>query len=812
MFYMCVAKSLNLSKVSKMKRFCQTCKTEFEHRKKKKYCSRECDPKRWKECETCGETFFDDTRSNQRKYCGEGCNPASRLSREKVCEYCDKTFTDDSKQNTMRFCDASCRRKAKDIRLAKKNGGTIPDFLDEQTRHCMHCGADYTPSDVSQKYCTTDCRDEAYALRKYKSVPAHLSRFVTCLECGKEFQGCIPHGGRSGNHFEDAHNMTVSEYQKKYNGAAIYSEASSWKMRASDREFPDDFSERCRDAQLKRYEKEIVWNKGMSSETHPSIRRQSETMLRNAQKEGYVNGFSGLKHDPSVLDSNAEAQRVLKYDFVYCRNWNEGKERAAKLGAHISEPHVALIQALRNANLWYNYEFEYEKWLTIDGMPHGIDIATKTPFKLAIEVDGCRYHGCADHGNYEKLDEKYQLEVDEQRARDRRVDLAYKNDGWEFLRFWEHDVRQDLPGCVKKVCEILGAPIPNDLCSYSEVIRSLDIDLMSVLAKKVFLTPNDMATADVEDIFRYYQVRGFPYPTHSSSEIQQDFEMLCKYDVSKMLKAEDVLVQKRRGLGMKGPNYFMRNFYEARRKGGRSMLDVFNTESSLMSVIRSRKKHAKNGLVSDSTMRTGLRLAASAPSSFPATIAKSIYQRFLNGPSKVLDPCAGFGGRMVASQSLPFEVNYVGVDPWTENVKNLRQMLEWFEFEGCDILHSPFEQVDLDSESFDFVFTSPPHFDKELYSDEPTQSVSRYSKYEKWRIRFLSTLIQKSYSAIKDGGCLVLHVSKMGEVNFVDDVRRLMAEVGFSMLPEVRWEMNTFLNERDTPRYEYFIVGKKVPA
>jgi hypothetical protein len=428
---------------------------------------------------------------------------------------------------------------------------------------------------------------------------------------------------------------------------------------------------------------------------------------------------------------------------------------------------------------------------------------------LAIEIDGCRYHGCSEHGNYEKLNKKYQLEVDEQRIRDLRVDLAYENVGWKYLRFWEHDVYDNLPGCIGKVCEVLGSDLSPKTASYKEVASQLDLDLKSVLAKSSPLTPKDLTQADVDEVFLYYRVKGFPYPIHSSSDIQQDFGMLCKYDISKMVKSDNIILQKRRGLGMKAPNYFMRNFYEARRGGGRTMLDVFDTDSSLMSVIKSRKQYARNGLVSDSTMRTGLRIAASAPSSFPASVAKYVYQRFLEGPSKVLDPCSGFGGRMVASQSLPFDVEYVGADPWTENVKNLHQMSDWFGFDRCKVLHSPFEDVDLDPESFDLVFTSPPHFDKELYSEEPTQSVSRYPEYVDWVENFLKQLIQNSFHALKDKGSLILHVSNMDDVDLVSDTRKLMETSGFFMHPELRWEMRSFLSDTDEPRYEFFIVGQK---
>lgn len=334
----------------------------------------------------------------------------------------------------MRFCDPNCRRKAKVIRQAKKAGTEIPVFLDEQVWDCVECGSPYQPSDSNQKYRTIDCRDQAYTDEKYKDVPSHLSTEVTCLECGETFTGYIPHGGRSGKHLEDKHGMTTEEYQAKYPNALIYSEVARWKMIQKERVFPEDFSDRCRDAQLKRYEKESIWNLGFTSETHPSVAKISETKKADAQKPDYVNSFRGKKHTDETKALIAAKFHDRKTDFVSKRNWVESKERSARTGRFMSEPHAVLIQAMMDAGLWNKYSFDYEKWFTYGDLVHGVDICTKTPLKLAIEVDGCRYHGCREHGNYHKLDKKYQDEVDQQMLKDAEIDKVFSENGWVVLR------------------------------------------------------------------------------------------------------------------------------------------------------------------------------------------------------------------------------------------------------------------------------------------------------------------------------------------------------------------------------------------
>lgn len=344
---------------------------------------------------------------------------------------------------------------------------------------------------------------------------------------------------------------------------------------------------------------------------------------------------------------------------------------------------------------------------------------------------------------------------------------------------------------------------------YDTALSRLSVPLQKVLPKQIPLSLRNVPDATDDDILEYYRHRGFPYLTYTSKNIKKDHLSLNSYDTSELEvednNYEDVIERNLQGLGMKAPNYFMRNVFDVKSEGKPSMLEVFSDDNSLLSVIETRREHAS--VITDPTMRTGLRLKASAPSSFPASIAKYVYDRFLldlsSSPSptpnqqkpsgttqtfyKVLDPCAGFGGRMVGSQaSRHASISYVEVDPWTENVENLEYMREWFEWENCSLIHSPFEDVGiskglvLEEESFDLVFTSPPHFRKEIYTLEKTQSVERYPTYQEWKDNLLKALIQKSYRSLKRKSYIILHLSKMDE-GLVQDAKYLMDIEGFSL-------------------------------
>ncbi len=60
---------------------------------------------------------------------------------------------------------------------------------------------------------------------------------------------------------------------------------------------------------------------------------------------------------------------------------------------------------------------------------------------------------------------------------------------------------------------------------------------------------------------------------------------------------------------------------------------------------------------------------------------------------------------------------------------------------------------------FDFVFTSPPYFDVERYSEEDTQSWQRYSDIESWLGGFLFPSLKKSWGSLEEGGRIAINIT-----------------------------------------------------
>ncbi len=59
----------------------------------------------------------------------------------------------------------------------------------------------------------------------------------------------------------------------------------------------------------------------------------------------------------------------------------------------------------------------------------------------------------------------------------------------------------------------------------------------------------------------------------------------------------------------------------------------------------------------------------------------------------------------------------------------------------------------------DLVFTSPPYFARELYSDDPTQSAIKFSQFDDWCEGFLKPTIRTAAEWLKPGGYFLWNIA-----------------------------------------------------
>ncbi len=67
-------------------------------------------------------------------------------------------------------------------------------------------------------------------------------------------------------------------------------------------------------------------------------------------------------------------------------------------------------------------------------------------------VDGCFWHCCPEHGAMPKTNvEFWNSKLNKNKQRDIEVTHRLEIEGWEVLRFWEHEVRDDVNRVAAKI-------------------------------------------------------------------------------------------------------------------------------------------------------------------------------------------------------------------------------------------------------------------------------------------------------------------------------------------------------------------------
>lgn len=120
-------------------------------------------------------------------------------------------------------------------------------------------------------------------------------------------------------------------------------------------------------------------------------------------------------------------------------------KRMAKVKLKRGDGEVAIAKILWNEG--------YRYWLNYKKLPGSPDIAIKK-YHIAVFVDGEFWHGYDWENRKPKLkrNKEYWLEkIEENMARDARVDKELISMGWIPLHFWSNEVKKNLEGCVQTI-------------------------------------------------------------------------------------------------------------------------------------------------------------------------------------------------------------------------------------------------------------------------------------------------------------------------------------------------------------------------
>jgi len=189
---------------------------------------------------------------------------------------------------------------------------------------------------------------------------------------------------------------------------------------------------------------------------------------------------------------------------------------------------------------------------------------------------------------------------------------------------------------------------------------------------------------------------------------------------------------------------------------------------------------------------------------YPPLLSKYIYEQYTNKTIEedrkfyVWDPSAGWAGRLLGCMSVEprfgidedgysvpcTKIHYIGTDPNTDHntpdgktkyhnvadfyndvVNQTNLLINDADKNTYEIYQCGSEVVQHNEEfmkykgKLDLVFTSPPYFNKEIYSEDKNQSALKYSNYDAWRDGFLYETLKTAWEWLRDGGHLVWNIA-----------------------------------------------------
>jgi len=153
-------------------------------------------------------------------------------------------------------------------------------------------------------------------------------------------------------------------------------------------------------------------------------------------------------------------------------------------------------------------------------------------------------------------------------------------------------------------------------------------------------------------------------------------------------------------------------------------------------------------------------------------------------PKRWLDLSAGWGDRLISAILKDVDY-YIGIDPnpclepcYKSIIKTLAAKDKQKNYkvvkDKAESVDLPVIMKELKIENFDLIFTSPPFFTFEIYSEAEGQSVVSYNTVDLWLNNFLFKSIDNSWDKLQKNGHYVLYIADKPEYRYIDKLLKFM--------------------------------------
>lgn len=309
-----------------------------------------------------------------------------------------------------------------------------------------------------------------------------------------------------------------------------------------------------------------------------------------------------------------------------------------------------------------------------------------------------------------------------------------------------------------------------------DIIRLLYADPAAVLDRKN-VRAQAIIAGDLHKFPPYVEAPGlipvfdtsFPYPEMLSAE-ETTHEVRRLREASFRLVGGVIRPMNRFGVAL--CMSFFPNRYRAHAGRYLSAFDAWNDEGERQKAIDFQVTHGDP--VTPERVLRAVTLRCRTPSIFRPAVARFIYERYCRPGGTVWDPCAGYGGRLLGAHAAG--VHYIGTDVDPETIEGNRTLAKAI---GSDAVLHLCPAEDFTPPKVNLVFTSPPYFDRERYSQEEGQSWKKYESVEAWMEGFLRPIIARAHKALRSNTCLVLNIADLAEMPLVERTIVVAIAAGF---------------------------------
>jgi hypothetical protein len=531
-------------------------------------------------------------------------------------------------------------------------------------------------------------------------------RIITCKICNKEFKSI-----GIATHFRDAHKLSVDEY-----------------VRQTGHEYRTKILKYLKDTNTS-YKCKIC-----NKEFHSNKRLFHHIKEHNISNDDYVKTYILLNDILCKCGCGQEVRLICrspwKKEFITGHNSKgENNGRYNKLVTEETKELMSkrAIERLYNTNkkdtnlelyikgIFDNLGINYiQQYVTEFG---AIDFYL-TDYNILLEIDGVYWHPLKQ----------------------------------EYLNFYtisnsinDYKKIKNLPGLVKiHESNINNIKTINDLSIY-KYSQDFNIDYYTTIIQKEYFIKykeykgEDKLKSKVSLLLKYIRSLHPRFPTIPTSEnISGIINKINEYDLDSII-TDNIFNNNCSNVGISYLKSNFQSYWNSRYKSNKyTPIEAWYDDDILKKIIEYRIGCNSSGDIFDFSIHQlirGLSANRYTISFFKPIVAAAIYKHFLKEKELpiVLDPCAGFGGRMLGFKSIYPNGIYIGVEPNPDTYKELVELSK--NFSNVFLYNCKYEDFDISNLNYDLAFTSIPYYDLEVYS-----TTTPYNSFSSWKSSFLNSI------------------------------------------------------------------------